>query len=245
MFRRIIMAAVLIALQTGDMAILQAQLQPGPDPRPGPNHPVAPQQEAADAIGRAYDALGRDMALTPSAARNVNGLLMRSRDTYQQALSLYQAGDFTAARETAMASTDIAHAVEQLATADLPGAAPVPSPPPPPGPPDRADTPSARAYRDLARVQEHSARLNTDLNQSASASVAAQVRVLINESGQLEQRAQSLAANKPEQAGAIARAADALLAAADHYVRRAWIASGLAPPSPPPPPRPKRLPPPP
>jgi hypothetical protein len=235
MFQRTITAAVLIALLTGDMTVLQAQLQPGP------NHPATPQQEAADAIGRAYDALERDMELTPSAARNASGLFMRSRDTYQQALSLYQAGDFTGARETAMASADIAHAVEQLVMADSPGAAPVPSPPRPPAPPDRADTLAARAYRDMARVREHSARLNSDLDQSASASVAAQVKVLIREAAQLEQRAQSVVANKPEQAGALARAADALLAAADHYVRRAWIANGLAPP---PPPRPKGPPPP-
>lgn len=243
MFRGMVLAAVLIALQIGDLAILQAQLQPGPDPRPGPHHPATPRQEAADAIGRAYDALGRDMALTPSTARNVSGVLMQSRDTYQQALSLYQAGDFTGARETAMASADMAHAVEQLVMADSPGAAPVPAPPQPPAPPGRADTQAAHAYRDLARVRERSARLNNDLDQRASASVAAQVKMLIREAAQLEQRAQSVVANKPEQAGALARAADALLAAADHYVRWAWIANGLVPPAPPPP-RPKGPPPP-
>jgi hypothetical protein len=74
------------------------------------------------------------------------------------------------------------------------------------------------------------------------------VHNLLEEAGRLEQNAQNLLNNqKPQEAGAMARAADALLAACDHSIQRVLIASGrvaapLAPPpggpEPPPPPQP-------
>jgi hypothetical protein len=240
---RTLRAAQIISLLIIGVASLHAQ--PGPGRRPDPLHanegPAASQREAAaDAIQRAYDGLGRSTLIAQSAPRDISDLLSRGRDAYQEALSRYQSSDFMGARETAMASADLARAVEQAATANLFPTGEGQRLPAPPALAGRPSDQGQRAREDLARVQDHTARLSEELSAHASASAVPQVRALIELSRQFEQRAQTLlAANKPEQAGAMTRAADALLAASDHFVRRAWIASGVAlptPPRPPPPP---------
>lgn len=219
--------------------------QPGPGRRPpGPPRPnpfVASQQEAADAVQRAYDALGRSAALSQTVPSGTAVILAQGKDAYQQALSQYQASNFVGARESAMAAADFARAAEQIASANLleaaTGQAQLPAPPSR----SSAATQTARAYQDLARVSEHSARLTGELSAAPAVSSTAQVRQLLEQSGRLQQRAQSfLTANRPEQASAMARASDALLAAADHIEQRALIASGViraqSAPSPSPPP---------
>src|SRR6266567_1050098 len=145
MLREIIVAAIIVSLYGPCAASLEAQPRPAP---PG----SGTQQEAADAIQRAYDELGRSALIAQSAPRDVGDLLTRGRDTYQQALSLYQASDFMGARETAMASADIARAAEQLATSGFSESASRQPLPEPPAGPSRANAPAARAYQDLARV---------------------------------------------------------------------------------------------
>jgi hypothetical protein len=217
----------------------QAQPQPGrrpPGPRPGQNSGLASQQEAGEAVQRAYDALGRSTVLSQTASRGTTEILSQGRDAYQQALSQYQASNFVGARETAMTAADLARAAEQITTANLleASARQTQLPAPPTG--SAAAVQTARAYQDLARVSEHSARLAAALSAQPAISSAIQIRPLLARSARLQQRAQSLlTANKPEEATAMARASDALLAAADHVEQRALIASGTIPTPPPPP----------
>jgi hypothetical protein len=221
---------------------VHAQPQRGrrpPGPPPGQNSVVASQQEAADAVQRAYDALGRSTVLSQTASGGTTDILTQGRDAYQQALSQYQASNFVGARETAMAAADLAHAAEQITTADLLEVSSRQQQLPAPPTSSAAAVQTALAYQDLARVSQHSARLAADLSGEPAAALTAQVRPLLVKSARLEQRAQSLlTANKPEEASAVARASDALLAAADHVQQRALIASGVIPaqPAPPPPP---------
>ncbi|MGI8771959.1 MAG: hypothetical protein ACR2JE_11030 [Acidobacteriaceae bacterium] len=214
---------------------------PGPPPGPPPDRPAmiaTTQQQAADAVQRAYDALGRSMALSQSAAQDTKEILSRARESYQQALTQYQASNFVGARETAMAAADMARAAEQIAGAHLIEAASrqtqIPAPPA-----TDSSAQSARAYDALARVSDHSARLTADLSSGTATQASPQIRSLMGESRRLQQRAQSLlSASKPEEAASLARGADALLAAADHMQQRALIASGAIPAqaAPPPPP---------
>lgn len=241
---RTLRAAQIISLLIIGVAGLHAQPGPGrrADPLRANEGPAGSQREAADAIQRAYDGLGRSTLLAQSAPRDISDLLTRGRDAYQEALSRYQSSDFTGARETAMASADLARAVEQAVTANLFQTGEGQRLPAPPALAGRPNDQGQRAREDLTRVLDHTARLSEELSPHASASAVPQVRALTELSRQFEQRAQTLlAANKPEQAGAMTRAADALLAASDHFVRRAWIASGVALPTPPgpPPPGPK------
>lgn len=228
-----------VALGLSSMVVANAQPPHGrrpPGPPPGQNPVFAWQQEAADAVQRAYDALGRSTALAQTATGGTSDILARGRDAYQQALSQYQASNFIGARETAMAATDLAHAAEQITTANLLESAirQAQLPAPPAGSATANET--ARAYQDLSRVSQHSARLASDLSAQPAATSTAHIRPLLAESARLQQRAQSLlTANKPEEASAIARASDALLVASDHMQQRALIASGMIPAQPAPP----------
>lgn len=192
--------------------------QPGPGRRPDPlranDGPAASQREAADAIQPAYDQLGRSTLIAQSAPRDMTiyrlgvEMLTRRREADTSRVSI------TGARETAMASADLARAVEQAATANLIETGEGKGLPAPPAPAAQPRNQAQRASADLARVLDHAARLSGELSAPASALVFPQVRALIEQSRQFEQRAQTLlAANKPEQAGAMARADDALLAA--------------------------------
>ena len=241
MLLRVLAVAQIILFLTVGAGGLYAQPGRRPDPQRANDGPAASQREAADAIQRAYDGLGRSSVITQGATQDTRDLLTRSRDAYEEALSRYQSSDFTGARETAMASSDLARAAEQAITANLIQTSEGQQLPAPPVALGQAINQAQRAEEDLARVKDHIARLRGDLSAPASASVATQVRALIEQARRFEQSAQAmLVANQPEQAAAMARAADALLAAADHFVRRAWIASGvLLPPRPPPPPPPE------
>jgi hypothetical protein len=217
-----------------------AQPQPGRrppgGPPPGQNPAAASQQEAADEVQRAYDTLRRSTALSQTASAGTIEILTQGREAYQQALSQYQASNFVGSRETAMAATDLAHAAEQITTADLleASARQRQLPAPPTG---SAAAKTALAYQDLARVSQHSARLAADRTVEPAAASTVEIRALLLRSARLQQRAQSLLImNKPEEASAMARASDALLAAADHVEQRALIASGVIPAQPAPPP---------
>jgi hypothetical protein len=242
-WRRVLrVVQIILVLAVGAVALYA---QPGPGRRPDPQRPndapAASQQEAADAIQRAYDGLGRSSVIAQGNTQDIRDLLALGRDAYEEALSRYQSSDFTGARETAKASADLARAAEQAATANLIQTGEGQHLPAPPAASGQPNTREQRASQDLARAEDHDARLSEELSARTSSSVVPQVRVLIVQSRKFNQNAQTLlAANKPEQAGEMARASDALLAAADHLVRRAWIASGVPlPPRPPPPPPPR------
>jgi hypothetical protein len=225
---------------------------PGPPPD-GPAMVATTQQQAGDAVQHAYDALGRSMALSQNAAQDTKAILTQARESYQQALTQYQASNFVGARETAMASADMARAAEQIASAHLIESASLQTQiPAPPADAANSSAQTARAYQALARVSDHDARLTADLSSGTTTQSSAPVRSLIAQSRKLEQEAQSLLrANKPEEAASLARGSDALLAAADHMERRALIASGAIPAPPvmgagaPPPPPDAGVPPPP
>ncbi len=213
---------------------------PGPPPLQGPASVAAAQQQAADAVQRAYDALGRSAALSQTASQGTADILAEGKNAYQQALTQYQASDFVGANETAMAASDMARAAEQIANANLMESASRQSQiPAPPTAAVNGSFQTARAYQDLARVSDHRARIASQLSLGAAPSANSQVNSLMEESRRLQQRAQTLLNdNKPQNASLIAGAADALLAAADHIEQRALIASGMVPAQPGPPPGP-------
>jgi len=223
----------------------QAAGPPPPPARgtPGPPPPAdllqATQQGAADAVQRAYDAISRSTSLPGSGrTEGASELLAQSRNSYQQALTDYRDSNYTATRETAMMAADLARAAEELASAQLIASAQpqVPAPPQSMGGTD----PAARVYSDLARLAQHRSGIAGRISEFPGAANQ-ETRRLLEESGRLEQNAQALMnSQKPEQAGATARAADALLAACDHSIQQALIASGrvdaaAAPPAPAPP----------
>jgi hypothetical protein len=110
-----------IAIGLGGLAA-HAQPQRGrraPEPLPRQNPVAATQQQAADAVQRAYEALRRSTVLSQTASGGTTDILAQGRDAYQQALSQYQVSNFIGARETAMAAADLAHAAEQITTANL------------------------------------------------------------------------------------------------------------------------------
>jgi hypothetical protein len=222
-------------------------LRPGAPPPPPVDPLMATQEGAGAAIQRAYDAIGRSAAMVESTRAEGSGdLLTQSRNAYQQALSAYQASNFTAAQESGMMAADLARAADELSSARLFAAA-QPSVNPPPqgmGGPD----PAARVYDDLGRVTQHRSDVAARIAATPDAADR-QVHNLLEEAGRLEQSAQNLLnSQKPQEAGAMARAADALLAVCDHSIQRVLIASGrvaapLGPPPggpepPPPPPQP-------
>jgi hypothetical protein len=207
---------------------------------------MATQEGVGAAIQRAYDAIGRSAVLVESSCEEGAGdLLTQSRNAYQQALTAYQASNFTAAQESGMMATDLARAADELASSRLfAGAqAKISSPSQVPEGPD----PAARVYDDLGRLAQHRADVAARIAATPDAADL-EVHNLIEEAGRLEQNAQNLlSGQKPQEAGPIARAAEALLAACDHSIQRVLIASGriavpLAPPpgrpEPPPPPQP-------
>jgi hypothetical protein len=200
---------------------------------------MATQQDAGAAVQRAYDAIGRSTVMAGSNnAEGAADLLAQSRNVYQQALTWYQASNFVGAREAAMMATDLARATDELISAHLMAVAQpgIPSPPQSFAGPD----PAARVYADLARLTQHRADVAAQIAASPDAADA-EVHRLLQESARLQQSAQNLLnSQKPEQAGAMARAADALLAACDRSMERALIASGRVgalPATPPPPPQ--------
>lgn len=219
--------------------IANAQL-PGPPPsRPGGPPPpadplIATQEGAGGAIQRAYDAIGRSaVAVESSRNENTTDLLAQSRNTYQRALTEYQASNFTAAQESGMMSADLARAADELASARFFAGVQAKVTPPPQvaGGPD----PAARVYEDLGRLAQHRADITARIDATPDAADR-EVRNLLEEADRLKQNAQNLLnSQKPQEAGAMARAADALLAACDHSIQRVLIASGrvAAPPSPP------------
>lgn len=213
---------------------------PGPPPLQSPASVATAQQQAADAVQRAYDALGRSAALSQTASQDTANILTQGKDAYEKALTQYQASDFVGANETAMAAADMAHAAEQIANANLMEAASRQSQiPAPPTAAANGSFQTARAYQDLSRVSDHRARIISQLSAGAAPSARSQVNSLMEESNRLQQRAQTLLKDqKPQQASAIAGAADAMLAAADHMEQCALIASGMVPAQagPPPPP---------
>jgi hypothetical protein len=246
------MALVFGVLILGTGAAHGQPAGPPPPPRRGapPPPPVDPlmatQEGAGAAIQRAYDAIGRSGVLVESSRAEGSGdLLAQSRNAYQQALTAYQASNFTAAQEWGMMAADLARAADELASARLFAAAQPKVNPPPQvmGGPD----PAARVYDDLGRLAQHRADIAARIGATPDAADR-EVHNLLEEAGRLEQNAQNLLNNqKPQEAGAMARAADALLAACDHSIQRVLIASGrvaapLAPPpggpEPPPPPQP-------
>ena len=224
-------------IYTGVLIAALTEAWPGYGQRPGGPAPAGPpaaadalmatQEQASDAIQRAYDALNRSAALPQPPSQGEGDILGKGRDAYQQALSKYQASNFVGAREDAMAAADLARAAEQIASANLiaDGSKRLQLPAPPAA--SQPGLVNARAYQDLARASEHSVRVSSELSTGVA---NAQAHALVAQSQQLQQRAQTLlAASKPEEAAAIARASDALLAAADHLERRDLIASGRIP----------------
>jgi len=210
-------------------AVAQPAPPPPGGPAPGPPLPANPlmttQQDAGAAVQGAYDAIGRSTLMAGSNnAEGAANLLIQSKSAYQQALTWYQASNFVAAREAAMIATDLARATDELTSAHLmattqPG---IPLPPQSFAGPD----PVARVYGDLGRLTQHRADVAAQIAASPDA-VDAEVHRLLQESTRFQQKAQNLLnSQKPEQAGAMARAADALLAACDHSMERALIASG-------------------
>jgi hypothetical protein len=236
---RIVMAVVFGVFIFGTVATYG---QPGPPPplRPGAPPPpsvdplMATQEGAGAAIQRAYDAIGRSAALTESSRAEGSGdLLAQRRNAYQQALTAYQASNFTAAQEWGMMAADLARAADELASARLFAAAQPKVNPPPQvaGGPDAA----ARVYDDLGRLAQHRADIAARIGATPDAADQ-EVHNLLEEADRLERSAQNLLnSQKPQEAAAMARAADALLAACDHSIQRSLIASGrvAAPPAPP------------
>jgi hypothetical protein len=91
---------IAIGLSSGLTAHAQPQRERRPPgPPPGENPVVASQQEAADAVQRAYDALERSTVLSQTASGGTTDILTQGRDAYQQALSQYQASNFVGARD--------------------------------------------------------------------------------------------------------------------------------------------------
>ena len=250
---RTLMALVLGVLILGTGAAHGQPAGPPPPPRAGappppplPDPMMATQEGAGAAIQRAYDAIGRSGVLVESSRAEGSGdLVAQSRNTYQQALTAYQASNFTAAQEWGMMAADLARAADELASARLFAAAQPKVNPPPQvvGGPD----PAARVYDDLGRLAQHRADIAARIGSTPNAADQ-QVHNLLEEAGRLEQNAQNLLnSQKLQEAGSTARAADALLAACDHSIQRVLVASGrvaapLPPasggPPPPPPPQP-------
>lgn len=209
---------------------------PAPGPPPPPADPLAnTQQDAADAVQRAYDAIDRTAAIAESSqAEGAADLLTQSRNAYQQALSFYQSSKFAGAQETAMMAADLARAADELTSAHLIASARANVPPPPST--GGGIDPGARAYGNLGRLAQHRADVAGRIAASPDAADRA-VHRLVEQAGQMERNAQNLLnSGKPQQAEAVARAADALLAACDHSIQRVLIASGRATMAPPPPP---------
>jgi hypothetical protein len=252
--QRHIVATVMSGMFILGAGASSAQMAAPPPPPPGrgappplPADPMNTTQEGAGAaIQRAYDAIGRSAAMAEvSRAEGAGDLLAQSRNAYQGALTAYQASNFTAAQESGMMAADLARAADELASARLFAAAQPKVTPPPPsiGGPD----PAARVYDDLGRLAQHRADILARIGAVPDAADR-EVRSLLDEAGRLQQTAQGLLnSGKAQEAGATARAADALIAACDHSIERVLIASGrmaapLAPPAggpePPPPPPP-------
>jgi hypothetical protein len=183
------------------------------------------QDTAGTAIQRAYDAIGRSAALVESNREAGSGdLLAQSRNTYQQALTAYQSSNFTAAQESGMMAADLARAADELASARLFASAQTKVSPPPQGVGGRDAT--ARVYDDLGHLAQHRADLAARIAATPEAA-GRDARQLLEESWRLQRSAQNLLdSQKPQEAGATARAADALLAACDHSIERLLIASG-------------------
>ena len=244
---RTLMALVLGVLILGTGVAHGQPAGPPPPPRPGAPPPADPmmvtQEGAGAAIQHAYNAIGRSGVLVESSRAQGSGdLLAQSRNAYQQALTAYQASNFTAAQEWGMMAADLARAADELASARLFSAAQSKVNPPPQvlgGP-----NPAARVYEDLGRLAQHRADIAARIGSTPDAADE-QVHNLLEEAGGLEQNAQNLLnSQKLQEAGSTARAADALLAACDHSIQRVLVASGrgAAPPPPPsggpPPPQP-------
>jgi hypothetical protein len=247
---RTLMAVVIGALILGTGVARSQPDGPPPPPRRGapPPPPVDPltatQDGAGAAIQRAYDAIGRSAALAESSRAEGSGdLLTQSRNAYQQALTAYQASNYTAAQEWGMMAADLARAADELASARLFASA-QPKMNPPPQVTGGLD-PAARVYDDLGRLAQHRADIAARIGATPDAADR-EVHNLLEEAGRLEQNAQNLLnSQKPQEAVSMARAADALLAACDHSIRRVLIASGrVAAPIPPPPGGPEPPPPP-
>ena len=161
---------------------------------------------------------------------------------YQEALSRYQASDYTGARELAAAADDMAHAAETMAmtSSGSGNAAGINAPPTQPGIAEdafRANDEIARAGGTILQVQSAGSYSNV-----VPAETTRRVRDLLTLSQQLQQRAQASLAHNPREASAAARASDAIAHAAGHLQNRYLIASGIVPagpagrPGPPPPP---------
>jgi hypothetical protein len=240
-----ILAAMLLVSFIG----AEAQRGPGAPVSPPPDPRYATQQEAAAAVQRAYDGIARVSVLgngTSVAGINVNTLISESKSAYQEALSRYQSNDYVGAREQAMASADLARALEELAmsTGIAPSQTGVPAPPVAAANPED----SLRATRDVQNLSYRLSAMSSTLSGAASlpAATASQARSLLAMSQQLQQQAQSLLSqNQPERAIRLAHAGDALTRVAEHLENRYLIAAGIVPTPPAPPPGPDGIAPPP
>lgn len=211
----------------------------GPDRAPG----LATQDDALREVQHAYDRLRNVGLLSQTGGGDTpsSPLMSEGRTAYEAALSRYQSGNYTSARELAAAAGDMAAASDALLNSRVrsagSGALALTAPP-------VAATRTEDTYRvrmDALRASEHAARMDSlarTLPQESQARRVAGIGV------SLAQRAERTASDgNSREAGDLARAAEATSRAAqhlyaDHYVSRgsALPAAAGPPASPPPPP---------
>jgi hypothetical protein len=225
----------------------QAQLKPkdrGKPPRP-PDPRLATPDEAGDAIRHAYDAIFRTGLLRnadPQGAAQVDEIQLQSKMAYQEALSCFQANDYVAAREEAMASADLSRALEELEMSgvEFGGGATVPAPSSEAEEHDRTARDVENLDYRLKAIQRR--QLAGNAIPSATATL---IQSLILQSMHLQQQAQDLLLRGAAvRAGHTARAGDALTHAAEHIGKRYFLAADILPAPLGPLPGPERRPPP-
>lgn len=239
---RISLAAALLAMQAvllPEISVGQAPPPPpppearGPRPVPGPKaRPgLATEEDAIGEIRRAYDHLngvGGLAASGNSGDPSVTPLIAGGKRAYETALSRFQTGNYTSAREQAAAANDLAAAVDGLlrrpAGAAKGGNLGLKAPP------DVRLTPEA-AYRvklDALRASEHAERLGSVVGSLPPTEPARQVAGL----------AQALAASarraaedgKTVEGRDLTGAAEAASRATDHLYTDYYASRGSAPP---------------
>lgn len=214
---------------------------PGPHGRPG----LATQEDAMREVGHAYDRL-RVVGLMATSVnggdQSVTALTRAGKAAYDAALSRYKVGNYTSARELAMAAGALAGAADHLVASQLrtAGGGPLALAAPP-----TAQVPAGeidRAKTEALRASEHAARVDSVTRSLPAKDPARGVASIAR--GLAERARRAAQDNDLAEASALTRAADASARAAEHLYADYYVSRGSAPPvapgpaAPPPPPPP-------
>jgi len=197
---------------------------------------AADQQGAIENIERAYAALHRTQALLAYikildlVGPHVGPLLNESKQTYEQALAIYEKQDFAIAAELAAASVDLARAAEILIARTLRADSSLPTLVPPPPAHHSTTMESGRAKGQLTRVRQMISRLRWLIqNGTMPSEELEQVKKITSWSDSFHGQARRfLRSGSPEDAMEFAQAASAVAHSAEHVCKQSYVMHGSA-----------------